>query len=210
MKVKRKHIWKKRYTKSVLGILLPVLVLLIVMNTGYSLWSSKLNIRTKVSLDYKAPALDIVVPKQDSGQYVATTGFVNATGTTTFDLISEEYYSNSLVTTIKVHQEDGIALHASNITVGFIMKNTSNEGHLYTNGKTEQTESSYSKNAITKISATVSPTTISSGDSAEFKISARINSRNLQDATYFKYTITYEVDGVTKYFYYTLKILPPD
>lgn len=195
---------------SVLGILIPIVVLLVVMNTGYALWSSKLNISTNVKLDYSAPALAVDVPKKENGQYVATTGFVSGTGRTAFDVVSEELSENSLTTTIKVHREQNVQLFSSNITVGFVMKNTAKDGSVYTDGKATQMEVSDSGGAVTKVSASVMPTTVSSGGSAEFKFAGRVDARKVSNTVCYKYAISYEVDGVTRYFYYTLKILPPD
>lgn len=208
--MRRGRILKKRYTMSVLGILIPVVVLLFVMNIGYSLWSSKLNIHTNVELDYKAPALDVDVPKKDNGQYVATSGFANATGGTTFDLVSEKLSGNSLTTTIKVHKEKNVQLYSTDISIGFSLKNVSDG--TYTDGKVTQKEVSDSQGSFKRkpISAKVLPTTVLSGSSAEFEFSGRVDCRLVTDVVYYTYDVTYDVGGITKHFYYTLKILPPD
>lgn len=123
------------------------------------------------------------------------------------DFVSDVYTDNSLVTTIKVHKNLNIALFPADISIGFSLQNTSTVGDLYTGGSVTQIEVSNPNSAISNVSATILPTTISSGQNADFNFSAIINRRNLKSNAYYKYAITYDVNGVKKYFFYTINIL---
>ena len=108
------------------------------------------------------------------------------------------YTDNSLVTTIKVHKNLNIALFPADISIGFSLQNTSTVGDLYTGGSVTQIEVSNPNSAISNVS---------SGQNADFNFSATINRRNLKSNAYYKYAITYDVNGVKKYFFYTINIL---
>ena len=205
--MRRKYKIKKRHRISALAIISAVIVVLIVMNTGYSLWSSKLNIYGKVTLNYEPPPIDVKVPTTEENKYTTTSGMTNGLGITWFDFVSDEYSGNSLTTTIKVHKNFGTAWFSSNLNVGFSLKNNSQSGIIYTNGKVTQLEVSNPGASVSNVSATILPTTITSGESATFTFAAKVDRSSVKNSTYYKYAITYDVNGVERYFFYTLKIL---
>ena len=131
----------------------------------------------------------------------------NGMGITWFDFVSDEYSDNSLTTTIKVHKNLGTAWFSSNLNVGFSLKNNSQSGIIYTNGKVTQLEVSNPGASVSNVSATILPTTITSGESATFTFAAKVDRSSVKNSTYYKYAITYDVNGVERYFFYTLKIL---
>ena len=205
--MRRKYKIKKRHRISALAIISAVIVVLIVMNTGYSLWSSKLNIYGKVTLNYEPPPIDVKVPTTEENKYTTTSGMTNGMGITWFDFVSDEYSGNSLTTTIKVHKNFGTAWFSSNLNVGFSLKNNSQSGIIYTNGKVTQLEVSNPGASVSNVSATILPTTITSGESETFTFAAKVDRSSVKNSTYYKYAITYDVNGVERYFFYTLKIL---
>ncbi len=205
--MRRKYKIRKRHRISALAIIGAVIVVLIVMNTGYSLWSSKLNIYGKVTLDYEPPAIEVNVPTTANNKYTNETGMTSDIGATFFDFVSDEYSGNNLTTTIKVHKNFGTAWFSSNLNVTFSLKNNSKEGFVYTNGKVTQLEVSNPGASVSNVSATILPTTIASGESATFTFSAKVDRSSVKNSTYYKYAITYDVNGVERYFFYTLKIL---
>lgn len=205
--MRRKYKIRKRHRISALAIIGAVIVVLIVMNTGYSLWSSKLNIYGKVTLDYEPPAIEVNVPTTANNKYTNETGMTSDIGATFFDFVSDEYSGNNLITTIKVHKNFGTAWFSSNLNVTFSLKNNSKEGFVYTNGKVTQLEVSNPGASVSNVSATILPTTIASGESATFTFSAKVDRSSVKNSTYYKYAITYDVNGVERYFFYTLKIL---
>ena len=94
-----------------------------------------------------------------------------------------------------------------NLNVGFSLKNNSQSGIIYTNGKVTQLEVSNPGASVSNVSATILPTTITSGESATFTFAAKVDRSSVKNSTYYKYAITYDVNGVERYFFYTLKIL---
>lgn len=198
---------KKKHTISAVVIIIAILIVLIVMNTGYSLWNSKLNIYGKVTLDFTPPAIDVIVPNTGKNAYTTNSGFSDGWLFTYFDFVSDEYSENSLTTTIKVHSNLGMALIGTNITVGFNLKNISNEGYVYTNGTVTKMEYADPGGAISNESGTLSKKTILANNTDTFTFSAYVDRGALKNTTYYKYAITYDVNGVTRYFFYTIKIL---
>jgi len=176
------------------------------MNVGYSIWSDKLNIYGKVTLDFEPPSLSTQVISTGEGRYTTDSG-LDIGNIHFIDIVSEEYLDNSLVTTLKVHKNLGMSWFSTDINISFLLKNTSKEGYLYTDGKVTQLEVSNYGGAVNRVSTSILPSTISSGSSADFNFSARINRINMRQDVYYKYAITFDVDGVTRYFFYTIKIL---
>lgn len=203
----KKYRLKKKYSLSALVILIAVIVVLFFMHTGYSLWSSKLNISGKVDLDFEPPPLETVVVPVAEGKYINDTGFADD-NFSYFSFVSDEYTENSLITTIQIENDLNMDWTEKDISINFLMKNTSEKGFLYTNGKVELVECSDPTKAIAVASAEVLSETISSGEINTFYFSASINREKVKNNTYYKYAITYDVDGVEKYFFYTIKILP--
>lgn len=204
--MKKRYSLKKRHAMSTLTIILVVIIFLIVMNVGYSLWSSKLNITGEVSLDFDPPAIETEVILNDS-RYVNIGGITNDSGTVLFDIVSEEYKSNNLVTTLKVHKNTLSDWISTDIIASFSLKNTSKEGYVYTDGKVTLVEVSNPGEALKNVSANIVPTNVSSNQSSAFNFSASVNRAEIKDSAYYKYAITYKVNGIERYFFYTIKIL---
>lgn len=80
-------------------------------------------------------------------------------------------------------------------------------GKIFVNGKVEEVEASNFNNAVLYPGPKLANSTIASGESTECYLAAMISLPNLTRDVYYKYLITYEVDGITKNFYYTIKIL---
>lgn len=203
----KKYSLKRKHTMSTLAIILIVLAFLVVMNVGYSLWSSKLNISGMVTLDFDPPAIEAsVIPNVDN-RYVNVSGLTNDSGTELFDLVSEEYKKNELVTTLRVHKNSLSDWISSDLMVNFSLKNTSENGYVYTDGKVSQLEVSNPGEALKNVSAMVVPATVSANQSSVFNFSANVNRSEVKGSAYYKYAITYKVNGVERYFFYTIKIL---
>ena len=203
----KKYSLKRKHTMSTLAIILIVLAFLVVMNVGYSLWSSKLNISGTVTLDLDPPAIEAsVIPNADN-IYVNVSGLTNDSGTELFDLVSEEYKKNELVTTLRVHKNSLSDWISSDLMVNFSLKNTSENGYVYTDGKVSQLEVSNPGEALKNVSATVVPATVSANQSSVFNFSASVNRSEVKGSAYYKYAITYKVNGIERYFFYTIKIL---
>jgi len=204
--MRRRYRLKKKYSIRALIIILMIIGILIVMNVGYSLWSTKLNIYGKVTLDFDPPPLEITAVPNGNNEYISGSGF-QVGMFKVLDFISDEYSGNSLITTLRVHENYGMAYFATDLAVRFTLKNTSSEGYVYTDGEVTQLEVSNPDRAVTNVSASILPNTISSGGTADFNFSARLDRRDMRQDVYYKYAITFNVNGVKKYFFYTIKIL---
>ena len=80
-------------------------------------------------------------------------------------------------------------------------------GKIFANGKIEEIEVSNFNNAFLNSKMNIENSTLESGQTTECCFSATINLKDLISDVYYKYAISYEVDGEMKYFYYTIKIL---
>lgn len=198
---------RKKYSVSAIAILIVVIAILIFMNTGYSLWSSKLDIYGKVTLDFDPPLLEVSLVPESKERIVTNTNLSSDTFSY-FSFVSNDYANNSLVNTIQVEKNFGVAWTSKEISSKFTIKNSSKEGNMYTNGKVQLIEFYDPGRAVSNINTTLLPTTISSGNVADFNFSATINRGALTNNTFYKYAITYDVNGITRYFFYTMKILP--
>ncbi len=203
----KKYSLKRKHTMSTLAIILIVLAFLVVINVGYSLWSSKLNISGTVTLDFDPPLIEVSVVPIGDNRYVNISGLTNDSGTALFDLVSEEYKENELVTTLRVHKNSLSDWISSDLVVNFSLKNTSKNGYIYTDGKVSQLEVSNQGEALKNVNASIVPTTVSANQSSIFNFSASVNRSEVKGSAYYKYAITYKVDGVERYFFYTIKIL---
>ena len=205
--MKRRYSLRKRHTISVLWIVIAIIVILVVMNSGYALWSSKLNIYGKVDLNFNPPKAEVLIPSTGNGKYTQQSG-MSSGWIGWFDFVSDEYSDNSLTTTVKVHSNLGISASIRNLSLSFTIKNSSSNGNVYTDGKVTSIETSNPGNAVTGISAKLTSPKIKSNQSTTFNFSANVNRGIVRNSTYFKYAITFNDGGVTKYFFYTVKILP--
>ena len=124
-----------------------------------------------------------------------------------FDLVSEEYKKNELITTLRVQKNSLSDWISSDLMVNFSLKNTSKNGYVYTDGKVSQLEVSNPGEALKNVSASIVPTTVSANQSSVFNFSTSINRSEIKGSAYYKYAITYKVNGVERYFFYTIKIL---
>ena len=66
----KKYRLKKRNDINWIIVLIFIMIALIFVNIGYSLWSTRLNIFGNVTLDMNRPHLDVSVPAVQGGRYV--------------------------------------------------------------------------------------------------------------------------------------------
>jgi hypothetical protein len=198
--------YKRKIEINLITLICILIVVLMAINVGYSLWSSKLTINGKVTLDYEPQPLEVQIVPITSKSYTSNTGFSDGDNVY-FEFLSDKYENNNLITTIESTLNDE---NSSDISVSFSMKNTSQEGFLYSNGKIELIESYDPEKAVTNPKMVLTSTTVASGDTVTAKFYATVDNKNLDKNTYYKYQISFDVDGVTEYFYYTIKIQTND
>lgn len=195
----KKYKLRKKYYSNVILVLAFLVATLVTINIGYSLWSTKLNISGKVTLDLEVPYLDVSIVKLENGHYSKCNGIAE------FDSYKDEISENVLVTTLKISSQEN---ENRNINTSFSMKNISKNGDLYTDGKVKLIEHSKNVDAITNISANLSKSIIESGNVDVFNFKADVDRTILEDNAYYKYEIIYNVNGIQKNFYYTVNIMP--
>lgn len=197
--MRRRRRLRKTYVSTTL-IFIFILIMLLLVSVGYSLWSSKLNISGEVTLNMEEQALEMDVQKNSLGNFVSLYDNQN------FEVISENYVENVLTTVVKINSGIEI-LQEEKLNISFEIKNVSENAELYSDGIVELVEYS-GNNSITDVAGSISEKTVMAGDIASFNFSALVDLENINSDSYYKYRITYMVDGVKKSFYYVLKILP--
>lgn len=198
-----KYRLKKRYTLSLMSIVIAIMVVTVIMTTGYALWGTKLNISGEAIADMD-PAylrLNVELSNVGTGRYTTLTDSENG-----FLFVSDSYSDNSLVTTIRAQKN----IEMIPIIVSFNMKNNSAEGNLYTDGVISKIDISNQGGAISDEECLISKTQISSGNAVRVDFSADVDCEKLVSPTYFKYEISYKENNVKKYFYYTIRLLPKE
>ncbi|MCI8290646.1 MAG: hypothetical protein HFJ25_00080 [Clostridia bacterium] len=195
----KKYKLRKKYYSNVILVLAFLVATLITINIGYSLWSTKLNISGKVTLDLKVPYLDVSIVKLENGHYTYCRGITES------DSYKDEISENVLVTTLRISSQEE---EKRNINTNFSMKNISKNGDLYTDGKVKLVEHSKNVDAISNISANLSKSVIESGNVDIFNFKADVDRTILENSAYYKYEIVYNVNGIQKNFYYTINIVP--
>lgn len=145
-------------------VLIFLMIALIFINIGYSLWTTKLNIFGKVTLDLNVPQLEVTVPKATSNSYI------HMQENNGFKIIRDEYSENTLTTTIKI---DETQEKLDKLKLTFSMKNISKTDENYIDGKASLVEHS-SDNAISNVFANLSKGIIENGSSDTFNFSADI------------------------------------
>lgn len=195
----KKYGLKKHNYINWIIVLIFIMIALIFVNIGYSLWSTRLNIFGNVTLDLNRPHLEVTVPLIEGGRYV------NLDDNSCFNFVKDEYNGNSLVTTLRVaNAEDSI----SRLKVSFNMRNLSKNDELYVDGGINLIDYSNNNNVASNVNSYLSKGIIGSGESDVFTFSADINREMMDGSVYYKYEIIYNINGIKKNFYYMINILP--
>ena len=194
----------RRNTKSpvkLLFIAFIIIIVIIFMNTGYSLWQSKLNINGNVELvnTLEDKKLDVVLNSLN-GRYETITGVGRHTN---IEFVSDVLQDNKLTSTLRVKKKNG----TSNIGISMHLKNHNSEKANYTEGKTIKYEVLDSNGAITNNSSSV-PSSIRYRSTGTYRQNLSVDLTKISTPVHCTTCISYLVNGVERHFYYTLKILP--
>lgn len=196
--MKKYRLKKHNYINWII-VLIFIMIALIFVNIGYSLWSTRLNIFGNVTLDLNRPHLEVTVPLIEGGRYI------NLNDNSGFDFVRDEYNGNSLATTLRVI-DIGQALNS--LRVSFNMQNFSKNDQVYVDGGINLIDYSNNNNVASNVSGYLSKGIIESGDADTFNFYADINREMMDGSIYYKYEIIYNSNGIKKNFYYTINILP--
>lgn len=183
-KYKRKH-----RTNKTLLIGITIISVLILISTGYSLWSDTLYIKGTASAKYEEPKLEDITVNKSGNHYIS---------------ISEDYFINALTientevlndTTMKINASISIKSYTTTsrnavLTSTFV----NNYDTTITNGNVEIVENT------TGMSVTNSTTTtVASGETGTIQSNFRITSSTKTST--LKLKISYNVDEVKRYLY---------
>ena len=196
----KKYKLKKKYTISLFSIILIIMVFLLLLSTGYALWGSKLHISGKAVAEKQVPdnpELEIAVVSHN-GAYTSVEG-----SSEDIVLVSESLTENLLKSTLKIDEEEGLIP----LNISFQIKNNSTE-EIYTDGKITDVEVSYPSGSISNYFRSISNSQISYGEISKFNYSAMIDTEKFTAEGKYRFEISFDVNGTTKYFYYELRILP--
>ena len=200
--------FKKKYVVSILTLMVPIVIAIFIMNGGYSMWSSKLNISGIVHLEKKETKLSVIPLVVENGRYINYSGFANAE-TAYFSWKNDSYYDNDLSSNIQVITNSS---DSKNITISFKLKNDSTEGVTYKNGTIMVDKKVDSGNAIKSNSYSISKNQLNTGDITTVELNYAIQTDLITTGTYIKYLIKYDaeenVGTVPYYYYYTLYLVP--
>lgn len=198
--MKKYRLKKHNYINWII-VLIFVMIALIFVNIGYSMWSTRLNIFGKVTLDLNRPYLEVTVPVVEGGRYI---DFSDGSG---FEFVKDEYSGNSLVTTLRA-TNIGERNLTNNLRVSFNMQNLSKNDELYVEGNIKLVDYSNNNGAASNVNYYLSKGIIESGESDDFNFFTDINREMMDGSIYYKYEIIYSINGIKKNFYYTINILP--
>lgn len=207
--MKKYKIKKRRKTIKVSYIFLVILITCIFMATGYSIYSTELNVHGTVTA---IPKTDIEIPSvgEDENGVTRFTGSAKFNSPTlnieVFRVTSETAEGNVITTNLQTINTTwfGIAL-AADAEITLTIQN--NSGYTFTNGQIELIESNNTK-VMTGGAQTLDKTTVENGESAVATITGRMYGKYVTEGTYYKYQIQFDVNGTTQYFYYILNVIP--
>lgn len=210
MRMKKYKIKKRRKPIKTAYIFLVILIICIMMATGYSIFSTELNINGTVNL---IPKTDIEIPSVGEDE----NGVTRFTGSSSFGaaisnkelfrITSETAEGNVITTNLQVINTTGLwGLTAyTNARITLTIQN--NSGYTFTNGSISLLESNNS-DVMTNGKQVLDKATVENGETAVATITGTMYPKNVTEGTYYKYQIQYDVNGTTQYFYYILNVIP--
>lgn len=191
-------------------IFIIILVICVAMATGYSIFSTELKINgTAIAKPQKT---DIEIPSvgEDENGVTRFTGSSKFNSPTlnieVFRVTSETAVGNVITTNLQVINTTWLWITlATNATITLTIEN--NSGHTFTNGKIELIDYNNTQ-VMTKGTQTLNKTTVENGDTAVATIKGTMYGAYVTAGTYYKYQISFDVNGETQYFYYIINITP--
>lgn len=208
-KVRRKKVFKTWYIFAIL------IVILVVISTSYALWSTTLYINGTVMGTYEVPKLPVEIPSQGTdshgvNRYTSSVdmkinlGFMQREA---YIVQNEEYNKseNKITTTIKQNYVQSFLKNT--VTAQITLQIPNNTSSDFINGQITLTESNDTAGILSgSWTASLSNNNmISAGEEATATIEGSLKAyKTVANNTYYNFTISYEVDGVTYYFYYNL------
>lgn len=207
--MKKYKIKKRRKPIKTAYIFLIILIICILMATGYSIFSTELNINGTVNL---IPKTDIEIPSvgEDENGVTRFTGSSKFTsprlGIEVFRITSETAEGNVITTNLQVINTTFLGLNlVAEAEITLTIQN--NSGYTFTNGSIILLESNNTQ-IMTDGNQVLDKTTVENGGSAVATITGTMTSKYVTTGTYYKYQIQFDVNGSTQYFYYIINMIP--
>ncbi len=196
----------KRYKLSVFWVAVLITASLLIVSTGYALWSTRLNISGKVDLSLDRPVLNVSIVPIGNGRYTRflENGDSDTAAIDAVESVSDVYENDSLTTTVRVNSNNAVS-GVKKMEISFDMKNVSSG--TYTDGKILSVETSNPGGAISGAELRLEPGNVGPGNTITASFSADMNLNELNGMSYFRYEIRYDENGITKCFYFTVKII---
>lgn len=196
----------KRYKLSVFWVAVLITASLLIVSTGYALWSTRLNISGKVDLSLNRPALNVSIVPIGNGRYTRflENGDVDTATLDIIESVSDVYENDSLTTTVKVNSATEVD-EVKNFGISFDLKNVSSG--TITDGKVLNIETSNPGGAVSGAELRLKPGNVASGSTTTVFYSAGVNVNELKGLSYYRYEIRYDENGITKCFYFTVRIV---
>ena len=183
----RKHKTRTKKISTKFIILIFILILMLI-GSGYSLYTSKLYINGNVALKYKEPKLENIDIVTSDGQYFS----IDSSGTIIVgaSISSSSKFDDDTFGVKGTIKYTGWGTLTLTLKTTFTNKNSSS----LTNGKIEVVENS----GFTTNGESVDPTVASQASGT-----VQVKLKNVKSGTSgtIKYKISYEIDGTVKYMY---------
>lgn len=213
--MKKYKIKKHKQPLKIVYIFFIILVICILMATGYSIYSSKLTISGTAIAKMKEAVItppDTTTDENGVTRFTANAQFNSPLlGVEMFRVESESYdeATNTITTNLRTLNTSsifGIPYQASaNITLTI----TNNSGMRFINGTITEIEYTDSKTAFGRRNQTLSAITVENKESVTATISGTMYGAYVTSGTYHKYDIFFEDEnGGEHHFYYLLNMLP--
>lgn len=205
---------RKQKTLNKWFIVVVLIVILLFISTSYSLWSTQLYIEGNVTGEFEPPLLPIDIDMVSNNRYTEGSISRHWLYGNMFSIDSDSFdkISNTLTTKINIEETVLVVLNPEvQLNVSFTIQNNTDTNFLNGNIKlisySDPNQIINVNNLNNNISITEENRTINSGSSGEISISTTMykTTNNLTSA-YYNFEITYDVDGITHYFYYNIVI----
>lgn len=220
-----KKISKYRKGKTIKSnyLIIILVIVLIFASVGYSYWSTELRIQGIVTAKFEQQELPVVI-EQPTTDENGVSRFTSETNFTVdgllndyelYRIINEEYdvTTNTITTTLK-HTSKGINLWIINrtyINATIKLKFENGSNYQFENGTIVLSESRDTAGVITNLRYNLESSTVAPGASTNAVITGRFNANlNVGTNTHYYFTISFNVNGEVKNFYYHLEILKMD
>ena len=184
-----------------------MIVICIVMATGYSMYNETLTIKGTAIAKMEEEIIVPPVGTDDNGvdRFSATTSVENLFGMELLRVTDEECVGNSITTTMEVVSRFSIG--GKSLDISLQIQNGSK--YTFKNGQIELIDSSDSGNSYRTNNVTLSDVTVEPGASTTAQIEGTVYVTRIQTETDYKFKISFDSeDGDIKEFYYTIKLEP--